>query len=283
MAPSAPNPDDYRFLLENKPFWRDFLDQIKDRFSPNRVPELVLESKPIPVKDIWAKPETKRSLLSVTLFELAVVGILCLPFWRPVRKALQETIITPIFVPAQPAPIMPKMLRLSGGGGPVHTVAPKLVQQKVQAMSAPTALMPLADVLNSPSFGAIGPISGPPGAGGGSGGGPGGNGSGGEGGNCIGANCGGGVGITQPIPIYDPDPEYSDAARKAKFQGTCTVQVVIGADGTVSHPTVVEPLGLGLDQKAIEAVLKWRFRPARDKDGRPVAVTANIEVNFRLY
>lgn len=282
MATPEPKPDDYRFLLENKPFWRDFVEQLKDRFAPGKVPELVLESKPIPVKDIWAKPETKRSLASVTLVELAIVGIMCLPFWRPVRKIIQQTIITPIFVPSQPAPLMPKMMKLSGGGGPVHTVAPQLLQQHVQAMSAPTALMPLADVLNSPSFGAVGPVSGPPGSGGGDNGGSGGDGSGG-GGNCIGANCGGGVGITQPIPIYDPDPEYSDAARKAKFQGTCTVQVVIGADGSVSHPQVVEALGLGLDQKAIEAVLKWRFRPARDKDGRPVAVTADIQVNFRLY
>ncbi|MGH9393553.1 MAG: energy transducer TonB, partial [Terriglobales bacterium] len=134
-----------------------------------------------------------------------------------------------------------------------------------------------------PQFGAIGPLSGPPGASSGSGGGPGGTGTGGPGGDCAGANCGDGEATTSPIKVYDPDPDFTDAARKAKFQGTCEVSVLIGADGLVSDPKVLQPLGLGLDQKAIEAVLKWRFIPAKNRDGRPTAVRAVIEVNFRLF
>src|SRR5690348_2927749 len=262
MATSAPDPEDYSFLLEQKPFWREILDQVKDLVRPPKTPELKLESQPIPVKDIWSKPKRKSSFVGVTAIELGIIGIMCLPMWRPVRKAIQQAVITPIFVPDQPAPIMPKMTKLTGGGGAMHTVAaPKVIQQQTQAMLAPTALMPLADVMsNAPSFGAIGPISGPPGAGAGDKGGTGsgGTGNGGGGGSCVNGPCGSGVGVSQPVPIYSPDPEYSDAARKAKFQGTCVVQVVIGADGHVSHPEVVQPLGLGLDQKAIDAVLQWR-------------------------
>jgi TonB family protein len=91
-----------------------------------------------------------------------------------------------------------------------------------------------------------------------------------------------GAGISQPIPVYSPDPEYSDEARKAKFQGTVILWVVIGTDGRVHQVKVARPLGLGLDEKAIEAVKQWRFKPA-EKDGHPVQVAADIEVNFRLY
>ena len=176
------------------------------------------------------------------------------------------------------------MRRLAGGGAPILQ-KPKLVQApntQPAPIVAPTALVPLTDALNvGAAFGAVGPISGPPGEGGGSGGGPGGAGSGEGGGNCV-ANCGGGVGVTEPVAIYSPDPEYSDAARKAKFQGTVIVGVIIDVDGHVYDPRIIQPLGLGLDQKALDAVLHWRFKPAQ-KDGHPVRVAANIEVNFRLF
>ncbi|HXE31453.1 MAG TPA: TonB family protein [Terriglobales bacterium] len=282
--PEKPEPEDYRFLLENKPFWRDFLDQLKDKFAPAKQPELVLESKPIPVKDIWSAPKSLKSRMGSVAVHLAVVGVMLLPFWRPVQVQIKKMVPTEIFLPPKVEPPMPKIRRLSGGGAPVVRPQPQLLQApKPQPVTAPTAMVPLAEAMNAPSFGAIGPISGPPGAGGGSGGGPGGTGSGSEGGTCTGNDCGDGVGVTSPIAVYSPDPEYSEAARKAKFQGTCEVQVTIGVDGHVHNAHVVQPLGLGLDEKAVQAVLLWRFTPAKDKNGRPVAVTANIEVNFRLF
>jgi TonB family protein len=87
--------------------------------------------------------------------------------------------------------------------------------------------------------------------------------------------------VSEPIPIYKPEPEYSEEARKAKYSGTVLLSVIIDEHGLTRDIKVVRPLGLGLDEKAIEAVSKWRFRPAM-KGGRPVAVQANIEVNFRL-
>ena len=77
------------------------------------------------------------------------------------------------------------------------------------------------------------------------------------------------------------EPEYSEEARKAKFQGTVVLFVVVDENGKPRDLKVIRPLGLGLDQKAIEAVEKWKFAPGK-KDGKPVAVQATIEVNFRL-
>ena len=81
--------------------------------------------------------------------------------------------------------------------------------------------------------------------------------------------------------ILKVEPEYSEEARKAKFQGTVILFVVVDEKGNPRELKVIRPLGLGLDQKAIEAVEKWKFRPGM-KDGKPVAVQATIEVNFRL-
>ncbi|MGO9239510.1 MAG: energy transducer TonB [Bryobacteraceae bacterium] len=90
-----------------------------------------------------------------------------------------------------------------------------------------------------------------------------------------------GDGVGGPIVIYKPEPEYSEVARKAKFQGTVMLSVVVGVDGKARDVRVVRSLGMGLDEKAIEAVQKWRWKPGF-KDGKPVPVRANVEVNFRL-
>ena len=102
-----------------------------------------------------------------------------------------------------------------------------------------------------------------------------------------GANFGGGVfrvgnGVSAPIPIFQPDPDYSDEARKAKYQGTVVLQVVVGADGRVYNPSVARSLGMGLDEKAVERVKEWKFKPAT-KDGKAVAVSVAVEVSFNLY
>ena len=77
------------------------------------------------------------------------------------------------------------------------------------------------------------------------------------------------------------DPEYSEEARKAKYSGSVMLSIVVNTDGKAEQIKVVKSLGMGLDEKAIEAVQKWRFLPGKNK-GVPVAVRAQIEVNFRL-
>jgi len=91
-----------------------------------------------------------------------------------------------------------------------------------------------------------------------------------------------GEGMSPPRADVNPDPEYSDEARKAKYQGTIVLSLVADASGTPRDLQIVTPLGLGLDEQAIKAVNSWRFRPGA-KDGEPVSVAINVEVSFRLY
>jgi TonB family protein len=88
-------------------------------------------------------------------------------------------------------------------------------------------------------------------------------------------------GVSAPALLFKVEPEYSEEARKAKYQGTVLLSIVVDASGKAQNIRVARSLGLGLDEKAIEAVRKWKFKPGY-KDGRPVAVVATIEVNFRL-
>jgi TonB family protein len=90
-----------------------------------------------------------------------------------------------------------------------------------------------------------------------------------------------GVGVTAPSLTYKTEPGYSQEARTVKFQGTVVLQIVVGVDGVPGNISVVRQLGLGLDEKAVETVRQWRFKPGM-KDGVPVPVGAQVEVNFRL-
>jgi periplasmic protein TonB len=133
--------------------------------------------------------------------------------------------------------------------------------------------------------------SGGPGGGGGIGTGQGGgigSGSGGGLGPGEGGGTGGGMfragvnGVGQPACIYCPDPEYSDEARKAKYQGTVLLEVIVTVDGRVLEPHVLRGPGLGLEEKAVAAVRNWRMRPAVGPNGKPVTCRATIEIGFRL-
>jgi TonB family protein len=91
-----------------------------------------------------------------------------------------------------------------------------------------------------------------------------------------------GHGVTAPRAIYAPDPPYDENARKAMYQGTSLLSLIIGADGQPRNIRVIRGLGKALDVKAVETVSKWKFQPGT-KDGKPVAVYAVIEVRFQLY
>jgi TonB family protein len=154
----------------------------------------------------------------------------------------------------------------------------------------PQIQLPHTGTLGDPLSAVLGPPSNGPGFGGGIGSGSGGGVGSGTGpgvGPGRGGGIGGGVyhvggGVSAPRPIYSPDPDYSEEARKAKYQGTVVLWVIVGSDGRPHDIRVYRSLGMGLDEKAIEAIRTWKFEPAR-KDGIPVAVQVNIEVSFRLY
>jgi TonB family protein len=154
----------------------------------------------------------------------------------------------------------------------------------------PDIKLPQTGQLGDPMSSVLGPPSNGTGFGGGIGSGSGGGVGSGRGpgvGPGWGGGIGGGVyrvggGVSAPRVVFQPDPEYSEEARKAKYQGTVVLYVEIGTDGRTHNIRIQRSLGLGLDEKAIEAVRTWKFEPAR-KDGQPVTVGVNIEVNFRLY
>jgi TonB family protein len=202
-----------------------------------------------------------------------------------------------------------------GGGGDRDKLAasagrlPKIAMSQVTPPSAvirnpnpalavePTVVMPSINV-PQPNLAALGDplarLDGPPSNGAGSGSGIGSGEGGGVGsgnGPGVGPGHGGGIGgglfrvgggVSAPRAIYAPDPDYSEEARRAKYQGAVTLWVVVGPDGRVRDAKVSRALGMGLDEKALAAVRTWKFEPAM-RNGQPVAVQVNIEVNFRLY
>lgn len=104
-----------------------------------------------------------------------------------------------------------------------------------------------------------------------------------------GGGTGGGVfragrdGVGVPACLYCPNPQFTDEAVKARYQGSVVLRIIVTADGRATNISVIKGLGLGLDEKAMEAVRGWRFTPARGPNGQPVAVWTTIEVNFRQY
>lgn len=155
---------------------------------------------------------------------------------------------------------------------------------------APNLSVPQVDlsVFGDP-LGADGPPSAGPGSGGGIGSGRG-TGVGSGRGSGVGPGSGGGIGggvfrigggVSSPRLLHKVEPEYSEDARKAKYQGTVALAIEVWEDGVAHNIRVVRSLGLGLDEKAIEAVSQWRFTPGQ-KDGKPVRVAAQVQVSFRL-
>jgi TonB family protein len=109
-------------------------------------------------------------------------------------------------------------------------------------------------------------------------------------GSSFGAGAGGGISqghppernVTMPRAIFMPDPEFTDLARKKKIQGVVTLSLIVGIDGTTHDITVDKGIGYGLDEKAVQAVSRWKFTPAL-KDGEPIEQKIAVEVSFRLY
>jgi periplasmic protein TonB len=89
-------------------------------------------------------------------------------------------------------------------------------------------------------------------------------------------------GVTHPMCVSCPDPKYTEAARRAKINGTVVLSVTVGADGVAHDIQIVKSPGHGLDQQAVNAVQAWVFKPAMGPDGNPVAVVVSIQVTFRL-
>jgi len=298
--PEVLQPDDHldRLLAPAAaeiPWYKSLYQNIHDLIKPEKLPPLEVTSKPVPVRDIWGlyNKDPKSRYISVgihlAVFALLMVGATNKKVQQIVKE--QVSLIDPNLKPYLP----PKQQQMGGGGGggareplPVskgqlpkpsmkqftpprivdHTpklavdptiIAPPdtpLPQSNINAWGDPLAKM--VDSSNGNGFGG--------GMGNGSGGGVG-SGKGGGFGPGEGGGFGGGVfrvggGVSQPAVIYKVDPEYSDEARKAKYSGTVTLSVIVDTEGKARDIHVIKSIGMGLDEKAIEAVQKWKFRPA---------------------
>jgi protein TonB len=285
------------------PWYKGAFQGIKELINPPKLPPLEVTSKPVDLpslKGLYGGHETTAGLSSVVVHVAVVALLLFVGSLKPVQKAVKEFV--PIFAPdLKPLQPKPKPEQSKGGGGsPQKTevtkgelpkVAPKSFVPPIRTVEdpklalTPTIIAPDLPNINAPNYGdPLGRLGIPSagngiGTGIGSGRGPG-----------VGPGSGGGFGggaykigggVSAPVPVFRPEPEYSEEARKAKWQGAVLLQLVVDENGVPQEIKVVRSLGLGLDQKAIEAVQKWRFKPGL-KDGKPVPVSANIEVNFRL-
>jgi TonB family protein len=92
-----------------------------------------------------------------------------------------------------------------------------------------------------------------------------------------------GAGVSAPVPLNSVEAEFTDEARRAKYQGVCIVSMIVDAQGNPQNPRVVRGLGMGLNERALEAVRRYRFKPAMLNGRTPVPVMISVEVNFRLY
>jgi TonB family protein len=310
---------DHLLAAEEVPWYKSFVGNIKDLINPPKLPPLEVTSKPVAVKDIWSKDENKGFAgVGSLIVHAGVIGLLILAGTnKGVQEQVRKTVslVAPDLAPYENKAIKQANKMGGGGGGgdrsptpaskgklpkiaprqfvpPTAVIAnpnPKLPMEPTIVVQ-PNAVLPNVNMtqLGDP-LGKIGPPSNGTGSGGGIGSGKGGGVGSGNGvgfGPGSGAGTGGGVyriggGVSDPVPIFKPEPEYSEEARKAKFQGAVLLSIIIDANGHTRDVKVIRPLGLGLDEKAVEAVLKWRFKPSL-KDGKPVAVSANVEVNFRL-
>ena len=278
---------------------------VRDVFFPVKLPPLVLESTPIPVVDRMAvKRDPTSTAVAVVLHALAI-GLIA---WMMAKHISMGTKAVTTLVPVElltPPPAPPRAQAMGGGGGqrgptPVTKgTPPKFADMQIVPPKAPPMVdpkikieptievqkdvkmassLPQIGVANSPIVGmSMGNGSGTGlGSGNGSGLGPG------SGGNTGGGPRRIGGGVSAPQLIYQVEPEFSEEARKAKVAGNVLVNLWVDTNGLPSHVRVIRGVGMGLDEKAVEAVRQYKFRPAME-NGKPVLVELNVEVNFQIF
>jgi TonB family protein len=295
------------------PWYISLYRSLGELIRPVKLPPLDVTSRPVAVKTIWGlyARDPRSRWVSVGI-HAAVFSLLMFGFTSPtMQRAIRQnfTILDPNL-----KPFVPDMKPQGGGGGggareapPVSKgqlpkpsmkqfVVPQIVDHTPKLATDPSIIAPPDTPLPQSTLNNWGDplarlMNGSNGIGSGGGMGDrrgGGVGSGNGGGFGLGSDggIGGGVfhaggGVSAPAVIVKVDPEYSEEARKAKYSGTVVLSVVVDQEGRARDIHVLKSLGMGLDEKAVEAVQKWKFKPGM-KGGQAVNVRAQIEVNFRL-
>ena len=293
----------------------DLREAIHDYLHPRKIESSVA---PVAVEEIWSKPDDGLPKLLSVFVHVLVVSLALVPWATsfPKTPKLTETAVM-VYRPINLVlPVSDNDKSGGGGGGGKKTLTPpsqgrlprpaekqfvppdpeppknpdpKLIFEPT-VVAPQLAQMPRINLLNlGDPNGVPGPPSAGPGVGGGIGSGQGrgvGEGKGPGVGPGEGGGVGGGVfrvggGVTPPTVLQRVEPQYSEEARKARYQGTVVLEAIVRKDGTVDIMRIVRSLGFGLDENAIQALKQWRFRPGM-RNGVPVDVSLNIEVNFNL-
>ena len=296
-------------LRDEGPF-ASLVSSFRDVFFPEKLPPLVLESKPIAVADPMRTKRDAKSTAMAVVIHGAIILLIAFLIANKVHISAPVTKVELTQLTAPPPPPPPISLKkdVMGGGGGQHDLAPvtqghlpKLAQQQIVPPKAPPTIPPklaveptvivqpnlhLADNkmpdLGMPNSSLHGPMS----LGNGSGTGIGsGNGAGigpGSGGNMGGGVYHVGGSVRAPEVIRQVDAEFSEEARKAKFSGNVIVSLIVDDSGNPQRVRCARDVGMGLCAKAVEAVQQWKFKPAM-KDGKPVKVEMSVEVNFQVF
>ena len=303
--------------FEQQPLWRELAANVRERLFPLRLPPLELSSLPVPVPDRMAMRPNRWAFGSAAIVNSGIVALVLVLALRAGRPSPPFASPVDKFV-IKDYPLLAAMRQRasdgSSGGGAndaveankgrnpmqdLHPLAPvqvPVLENPKLSIENKIAVPPDVKLPDNPEMAMIGVhesanvtlTSGGPGGPVGIGSGRNGGDGPGNGQRGWGPGSGDGIfvpvlnGVSQPIPIFTPEAEFSDEARRHKQQGACTISVVIDAQGNPQNPRVVQPIGMGLDEKALQAVMRYRFKPAK-KDGKPVAVRIAVVVDFRLF
>lgn len=298
---------------QEPPLWTGLYENIRDLFFPQRLPPLELTSTPIPIFDRMAVRTNPWAVGTSTMVNGAIVALLLWMGLRTVTSNHPVPQIPPHSHLSDLSLLVPRFSNASSGGpggglndpvDPIKGRLPKFEQTPLTPPQVPVldnpklriepalALpevklpdpnMPTIGVHDSVNVsllsngqgthtgigtgdrGGVGPGNGP---GYGPGSGPGIYVPGGE--------------VSEPVPVYTPEADFSDEARRAKYQGVCMISIIVDTHGNAVNPRVIRALGMGLDEKALATVSQYRFKPAT-RHGLPVPVRITVAVNFRLF
>lgn len=297
--------------------WPPMGTQIPTGYSSNQRAPMRPASRPIfTIDPLAVKRDKTSSVISFVVHAVVISLILTLAVKARTSFTLQPaTIVTPVdFKITAPPVILPvAKVQGGGGGGGAHEVVeaskgrqpvvardqitpPQLIRiDRPKLGVEPTEMVKMPDNNTLPNFGmsqspqialasqgkgsgsGFGQgLGGGIGAGRGTGSGPG------SGGGYGGGLMSVGGGVSAPVVMHSAEPEFTDDARRANYQGNVSVQLIVDAEGNPQNVRLVSHLGMGLDEKAIEAVRQYRFRPAMYQ-GHAVAVQILIDVDFHLH
>jgi TonB family protein len=284
--------------------------------SPIRAPYLSTARPIFTVDPLACKRDPASSAISFVVHVVIIVLVLSLALKAHTIVALQpDTIVTPVDFKLSIPPMRLPVARLAGGGGgggahemveavktelptivKLQTMAPRVIRVDQPKLAIePSMQVNMPESNNLPTLGIAhsqqislasqGRGSGS-GLGQGTGGGIGsGHGSGagpGSGGGYGGGLMNVGGGVAAPEVIHSVEPEFTEDARRANFQGSVSIKLIVDSQGNPQNVQLVHHLGMGLDEKAIEAVRQYKFKPAMYQ-GHPVSVQIVIEMDFHLH